>query len=101
MSANSAQAWRRWFGLLFLALSFGLLIWGQTVLKTRLEGAGFLLYWATCFLFTLLAIATALLDILLVRRQSRLERRELLKKALLEKRERKPDHDGKTETSGQ
>ena len=84
MSERSAQAWRRWFGLLFLALSFGMLVWGQTFLKTRLTGAAYLLYWSVCFLFTLLAIATALLDILLVRRQVRSERREMLRKSFLE-----------------
>lgn len=81
MPVNSAQAWRRWFGLLFLAISFGMLIWGQTFLKSRLEGMAFLVYWSFCFVFTLLAIATALLDILLVRRQSRIDRREMLRKA--------------------
>jgi hypothetical protein len=81
MSANSGQAWRRWFGLLFLALSFGMLVWGQTFLKNQLQGVGFLIYWSICFLFTLLAIATALLDMLLVRRQCRIDRRDVLRKA--------------------
>jgi len=84
MSERSAQAWRRWFGLLFLALSFGMLVWGQTFLKDRLTGTAFLFYWSVCFLFTFLAIATALLDMLLVRRQMRHERREMLKKTFLE-----------------
>lgn len=84
MTVHSAQAWRRWFGLLFLAVSFGMLVWGQTFLKDRLEGMAYLVYWSVCFLFTILAIATALLDILLVRRQSRIARREILKKAFTE-----------------
>lgn len=89
MPVNSAQAWRRWFGLLFLAISFGMLIWGQTFLKARLEGMTFLVYWSFCFVFTLLAIATALLDILLVRRQSRIDRREILRKAFTEHESKK------------
>lgn len=93
MPANSAQAWRRWFGLLFLAVSFGMLVWGQTLLKSRLEGAGYLIYWSTCFLFTFLAIFTALLDILLVRRQSRLDQREILKKTFLEVEEEEERQD--------
>jgi hypothetical protein len=101
MSDNPAQAWRRWFGLFFLAISFGMLVWGQTFLKGRLEGAGYILYWSICFLFTFLAIATALLDILLVRRQTRIERSELLKKAFRDKRENDRDREGDPETSGQ
>lgn len=84
MSENPAQAWRRWFGLFFLAVGFGMLVWGQTFLESRLTGAAYLFYWSICFLFTFLAIATALLDILLMRRQVRSERREMLKKAFLE-----------------
>src|SRR6266542_5001303 len=49
---NSADAWRRWFGLLFLALAFGLLIWGQTVLRQKLHGISFLIYWSFCFVMT-------------------------------------------------
>ncbi len=81
MSANSAQAWRRWFGLLFLAISFGMLIWGQTFLQGRLAGTSYLFYWSICFLFTFLTLATALLDILLVRRQIRRDQRALLHQA--------------------
>ena len=82
MPENNGQAWRRWFGLLFLALGFGMLIWGQTVLKSRLAGASYILYWAVCFLFTALAMLTALVDMWLVRRQSRRERRALLNRAI-------------------
>jgi len=96
MADNPAQAWRRWFGLFFLAVSFGMLVWGQTFLKSRLEGAGYIFYWSICFLFTFLAIATALLDILLTRRQIRTDRREMLEKAFLEKRE----EDGEPKNSG-
>lgn len=101
MADNPAQAWRRWFGLFFLAVSFGMLVWGQTFLQSRLEGAGYILYWSICFLFTFLAIATALLDILLVRRQTRRERRELLKKAFVEKQASERNRGNNPETSGQ
>jgi hypothetical protein len=85
MPENNGQAWRRWFGLLFLALSFGMLIWGQTVLKSHLTGASYIQYWAVCFLFTALAMLTALVDMWLVRRQSRRERRALLNRAFAER----------------
>ena len=70
--------WRRWLGIVFLAISFGMLVWGQTVLKSQLTGLGYLLYWTVCICFTLFAIATALVDILLVRRKHRKERKHLI-----------------------
>lgn len=81
---NNAQAWRRWFGVIFLALAFAMLVWGQTVLKPKLEGVGYVVYWTGCFLFTFLALMTALVDIWCVRRKQRNERRMLLKKAFTE-----------------
>jgi len=81
---NNAQAWRRWFGVIFLASAFGMLIWGQTVLKPKLDGMGYILYWTGCFLFTFLALITALVDIWCVRRNQRNERRTLIKKTFTE-----------------
>jgi protein-S-isoprenylcysteine O-methyltransferase Ste14 len=79
LTKNDAR--RRWFGLLFLALAAGLLIWGQTVLQPHLRGVWFLLYWAACSVLTLLAIATALLDILIIRRRARDEHRDLVRRS--------------------
>lgn len=79
---TSADALRRWLGLLFLALAFGLLVWGQTVLRERLTGLAFLIYWALCFLFTLAAIVTALLDMRATRRRAREEHDELVRRTL-------------------
>ncbi|MBI5383697.1 MAG: hypothetical protein HZA90_03320 [Verrucomicrobia bacterium] len=78
--ADSAEARRRWFGLFFLALAAGMLIWGQTVLKPYLTGFLFLLYWALCFVLTGLAIITALLDMRATRRRIRREQRELIER---------------------
>ena len=88
MPESTGQAWRRWFGLLFLALGFGMLIWGQTLLKPHLTGVTYILYWMGCFLFTALALLTALVDIWMVRRQNRRERRALLNRAFTETLER-------------
>jgi len=81
---TSADALRRWLGLLFLALAFGLLIWGQTVLRDSLKGVAFLAYWGGCFLFTLAAIVTALLDVRATRRKAREEQDELLRRTIEE-----------------
>ena len=60
---NSVDSMRRWLGLLFLALAFGFLVWGQTVFRERLNAMAFLDYWYCCFLFTKAAIIGALLDL--------------------------------------
>ena len=49
---NSADARRRWFGVFFLILAVGMLIWGQTVLEPHLKGVVYLIYWFGCFLMT-------------------------------------------------
>lgn len=77
-----ADARRRWWGSFFLAGAASLLICGQTVLKPYLEDAGYLLYWLACIAFTWLAILTALLDFWMLRRRSRQERTELVKRTL-------------------
>ena len=81
---TSADALRRWFGLLFLALAFGMLIWGQTVLRARLEQHPklFVFYWAGCFLVTFAAIFTALLDMRVTRRRARQEQEKLIQRTL-------------------
>lgn len=81
---TSADALRRWLGLLFLALSFGLLVWGQTVLRDQLKGVAFLVYWSFCFLFTMAAIITALLDLRATRKRARREQAELMHRTLTE-----------------
>ena len=78
MPANPADNRRRWFGVFFLLIAAGMLIWGQTILKPYLEGMGFVLYWLACLAFTGLALLMALLDIWAVRRRTREQQRDLL-----------------------
>ena len=78
----SPDALRRWFGLLFLALAFGMLVWGQTVLRDKLQKMAFVVYWLICFLFVIAAIVTALLDMRATRRRAREEHEELVRKTL-------------------
>jgi len=77
-----ADALRRWLGLFCLAVAGGMLIWGQTVLKPHLEGVGFLIYWAVCFLFTFGAIGIALVDMRAVRQRVRSEQEALIRRTL-------------------
>ena len=82
--SNSADALRRWLGLFCLAVAAGMLIWGQTILKPLLDGAGYVLYWLICFFFTIAAIAIALIDLRAVRQRTREEQTELVRKTLAE-----------------
>lgn len=96
---NSADALRRWLGLLFLALAFGLLIWGHTVLRAKLETDPrlFVIYWGACFVFVFAAIVTALLDIRATRRRAREEQQHLMERTIdeidRERREHEANYD--------
>ena len=59
---RAADARRRWFGLLFLTLAGGLLIWGVTLLEPHLRGWAFVVYWLACLGFTVAAMVVAWLD---------------------------------------
>jgi hypothetical protein len=80
--SDSADALRRWLGLFCLAVAAGMLIWGQTILKPILEGVWYVIYWLICFFFTIAAIGIALLDVRAVRRRTREEQTELIRKTL-------------------
>ena len=87
---TSADALRRWLGLFFLALAFGSLVWGQTVLRDSLKGAAFFAYWGVCFIFTFAAIITALLDMRATRKRAQQEHEQLIQRTL-EEIDRKSD----------
>src|SRR5256885_16639383 len=96
MSGNAVDARRRWFGVFFLILAAGMLIWGQTFLKPYLEGVGFVIYWLACMGFTALAMLTALLDIWAIRRRTRDQQRDLLRQIF---DEREANRDNKSDKS--
>lgn len=80
----SAMSRRRWMGVIFVAAALAMLIAGQTILKSRLEGAVFVLYWLACLVFTALAIVIALLDVRTLRDRTREEHRTLIEDTLKE-----------------
>ena len=92
---KKGDARRRWWGMFFLTVATGLLIWGQTLLKPYLEGTGivFLVYWLSCFAFTGLAIVTALLDVWTIWRRLRRQQSELIQRTISAAKE---DRDGKS-----
>lgn len=71
-----------------------MLIWGQTVLKPHLEGFVYIVYWVACFLFTFLAIVTAMLDLRATRKRTEAEQRELLERTLQDIEEKKSSPPG-------
>jgi hypothetical protein len=73
---------RRCLGVLVLVSALGLLLLGQTVLKDRLQGAGFVCYWMACLLLTGLAVVIALLDARAQLRRSLKEQHDLLSSTL-------------------
>ena len=90
MMRTRADRRRRWFGLLYLLLAGGMLIWGLTLLHPHLDGWLFILYWLTCFAFTFLAILVALLDLWIVRIRSRQQQNHLTKDVLNRDSRKKP-----------
>ncbi len=73
---------RRWFGLFYLILAGGLLVWGLTLLEPVLRGWLFVGYWFACAMFAVLAFVTAWLDLRALRRHERAQRRALLERSL-------------------
>jgi len=80
--ALDATARRRWFGALVLLAALGMLIGGQTVLKGKLGGMGFIFYWLGCLAFTCLAIVIAFLDARALGRQTRQAQHDLFQATL-------------------
>jgi 4-hydroxybenzoate polyprenyltransferase len=78
----SGQARRRWLGGIALGLALLILILGETALKDRLNATGFVLYWATCFVLTLVAVFVAFKDMKDVQRKVGREQKELLEGTL-------------------
>jgi len=80
--ANAFLPPRRWYGLLCLVLGAAMLFWGQTLLKDRLGGKTFVIYWGICFLVTGLALIISLWDSYQLRRQMRQQEKALFKHML-------------------
>ena len=82
--ALSRDGWRRLLGVVFLAISAGMLLLGQTLLKNRLQSWDYVYYWLICTVFTGLTLIVALLDMRVVRRRSREQQSELVENTLRE-----------------
>lgn len=68
---------RRIFGLVCLGGSLALVAFGFSDFGGRIHGLRFLLFWLACAALAVLALLTAVLDLLIVNARGRAERREL------------------------
>jgi len=79
---NNADSFRRWLGMLFLAVSFAMMMWGQIVLHPHLAGLAFALYWSVCFGLSIVAVVIGILDVRAMLRNLKAERLGLLRRAM-------------------
>ncbi|MEI6083114.1 MAG: hypothetical protein WCS70_02305 [Verrucomicrobiota bacterium] len=70
----------RTLGTIFITVCVAMIVLGETLLKDDLHGPQFVLYWTWCFLITILAGITAVVDLIFVRRAGKESRRELLRR---------------------
>lgn len=94
LMAGIINSRRRWFGLFFLLLSVGLLVWGQTWLSEVLKGWAYIGYWSLCLLVTMLALVLALWDARATRREIRAQQLRILRETFGAEEDASPDGDG-------
>ena len=85
----AASKARRWLAGLSLLLAAAMLTLGMTVFGGRLKRYDFLVYWTVCFGLTGFAAVMALLDMAMIKRQSRKAQRDLIQEALNQVEEEK------------
>jgi hypothetical protein len=81
MTCN-ADSFRRWLSMLFLAVSFAMVMWGQIVLHPHLAGVAFAIYWSVCFALSFVAVVIGILDLRAMLRALKVERLGLLRRAM-------------------
>lgn len=79
---DNADSFRRWLGMLFLAVSFAMMMWGQIVLQPHLAGVAFALYWSACFGLSSVAVVIGILDVRAMLKNMKIERMALLRRAM-------------------
>jgi purine-cytosine permease-like protein len=72
----------RWLATVCLAISVGMVVVGESLLKEHLRAEAFIYYWLVCIIFTFLTMAIALVDYWVVRRRLHREQKELFQEAL-------------------
>ncbi|MSU34006.1 MAG: hypothetical protein EXS36_02640 [Pedosphaera sp.] len=68
---------RRFAANLFLSAALVMVLAGLTFLQSHIRGVGYLLYWTTCYLFTMSALLLAIWDAGVMRARIAREKAEL------------------------
>ena len=74
---TSADKLRRRLGLMVLGTALAMLMAGLSVLRPRLAGLGYIVYWLACYVLTSLAILLAIVDMHIIKQRIHRERRML------------------------
>ncbi|MGZ4962723.1 MAG: hypothetical protein ACXWIU_16000 [Limisphaerales bacterium] len=78
---SSSSVVRHWVAGVFIFIAIGMVVLGQTVFATRLKDYDYVFYWGACMIMTLLAAVAALIDMAVIRRQSRREHHQLVEES--------------------
>jgi|ERR1051325_5428089 hypothetical protein len=73
---------RRLFGLVLLLASIGQVLLGQYVWESSLVGWSYIWYWGSCAVLVVLALMTAVWDMIAIRREAAREKNQLIQKTL-------------------
>jgi hypothetical protein len=87
MSPTSKR--RRWVGIVCLAIAIVMVVAGEFLLPGRFSPYAQLTYWFICFIFVGAAMLVAVVDMLMMRQESRNEQRALLERTIREIQEEK------------
>jgi hypothetical protein len=79
---NQPESIQRWRGMLFLVVSFAMMMWGQLVLNEHLSGILFTAYWVACFALAITAGVFGVLSVRGVLREMKAERNSSLRRAM-------------------
>ncbi len=77
-----------------ILISIALVLVGQLVLEPYLHGWDYIFYWGACAVFAVLALVTALVDMVAVRREAAREQRRLVQETFGKKDASRPDRGG-------
>lgn len=79
---ESSDSFQRWLGMLFLAVSFAMMIWGQLVFASELNGTLGVLYWVVCLAFSVTAVVMGFIDVHRLLREVRTERMSSMRRTM-------------------
>lgn len=79
---ESSDSIQRWVGMLFLAISFAMMIWGQLVFGFEPDSPAFVFFWVVCFAFSVTAVVMGILDVRRLLREIRSDRMTSMRRTM-------------------